>query len=231
MSSNGLEELKGNIKILSNKVDQISSKLNSIESLLYNGFGKTIKSSFGLLEQENVEIKENKGKEDMLLPQDVWSFPEGIKKTAMQLVVFRLASADDIAKITKRERAVESAYLNELESTNKCRKMRIGRKKYFYISNKIYLEPFLHINKEWRDVFVAILKTYPLENDEIEINMQQLRNTYRNSDLIPESISDNELTAFITSNLNEISSNSRIIQKNEKYDFIFNVHEWKTYSN
>lgn len=205
MASNDIKDLKINITELTEKVDGLSSKLSNIEVLISN------RTKFSLNNSNDVETFQNRGEEDMLIPQDLFFFSEGIQKTAKQLLMLRLGSADDVSKLTNRERAVESAYLNELEELNKCRKMRISRKMYFYISHKRHLDTFADIPKEWREFFIIFFKTFPLENEEVKIDILELIKTYRKSDLIPDTVSDEQINQLISSYIISIRKDSDII--------------------
>ena len=46
------------------------------------------------------------------------------------------ATADEVAEQTKRARAVESAYLNQLVLMGYLKKERVGRKAYFYVERE-----------------------------------------------------------------------------------------------
>ena len=61
------------------------------------------------------------------------SLPSALRKTAMVLYRLEQATADELAKETKRLRAVESAAANELVRMGYIKKKRIGRDVYFYI--------------------------------------------------------------------------------------------------
>jgi hypothetical protein len=60
------------------------------------------------------------------------SLPDHLRKTAVTLCKLGEATADEIAEHTKRARAVESGYLNQLVLMGYLRKERRGRKAYFY---------------------------------------------------------------------------------------------------
>jgi len=61
------------------------------------------------------------------------SMPDHLRKTAMTLCRLGRATADEIAQQTRRARAVESAYLNQLVIMGHLKKERDGRKAYFYV--------------------------------------------------------------------------------------------------
>lgn len=61
------------------------------------------------------------------------SLPDHLRKTAMVMCKVNGATANDVAVETKRARAVESSYLNQLVTMGHVKKRRKGRKVYFYI--------------------------------------------------------------------------------------------------
>ncbi len=63
------------------------------------------------------------------------SLPSALRKTAIVLYRLEQATADDLAKETKRLRAVESAAANELVRMGYIKKKRVGRDVYFYIES------------------------------------------------------------------------------------------------
>jgi hypothetical protein len=62
--------------------------------------------------------------------------PDHLRKTAMTLCRLGRATAEDVSQQTKRARAVESAYLNQLVIMGYTKKERKGRKAYFYIDRE-----------------------------------------------------------------------------------------------
>ncbi len=64
------------------------------------------------------------------------SMPDHLRKTAMTICRCTRATADEIAEQTKRARAVESAYLNQLVIMGYLKKERKGRKAYFFIDKE-----------------------------------------------------------------------------------------------
>jgi hypothetical protein len=72
-------------------------------------------------------------------PLDVMTLlkmPDHLRKTAMTLCRMGRATADQISEQTKRARAVESAYLNQLVIMGYLKKERNGRKAYFFIDRE-----------------------------------------------------------------------------------------------
>ncbi len=81
------------------------------------------------------------GKQDLViqdLPEalDVMtllSLPDHLRKTAVAICKIGHATAEEVAEQTKRARAVESGYLNQLVLMGYLKKERKGRKAYFYV--------------------------------------------------------------------------------------------------
>ncbi|MDK2913053.1 MAG: hypothetical protein PWR29_2010 [Methanolobus sp.] len=65
------------------------------------------------------------------------SLPDHLRTTATTLFEIGPATAEDIAEVTRKERAVESNYLNQLVRMGHVEKYREGRKVYFHINNKL----------------------------------------------------------------------------------------------
>ncbi|MEM2249670.1 MAG: transcriptional regulator [Candidatus Bathyarchaeia archaeon] len=64
------------------------------------------------------------------------SMPDHLRKTAMTVCRLGRATADEVAQQTRRARAVESAYLNQLVIMGYLKKERRGRKAYFYVEKE-----------------------------------------------------------------------------------------------
>jgi response regulator of citrate/malate metabolism len=64
------------------------------------------------------------------------SLPDHLRKTAVALCKLDKATADEVAEQTKRARAVESGYLNQLVVMGYLKKERDGRKAYFYVDKE-----------------------------------------------------------------------------------------------
>jgi hypothetical protein len=64
------------------------------------------------------------------------SMPDHLRKTAMTICRCTKATAEEIASQTRRARAVESAYLNQLVIMGYLKKERKGRKAYFFIEKE-----------------------------------------------------------------------------------------------
>jgi hypothetical protein len=102
-----------------------------------------IASNNRLLEIRNVlqqKKVEGVSKPELKLDPDVLSLlslPTSLRRTAMVLYKMEKATADEIAKETKRLRAVESAAANQLVRLGYLKKKREGRDVYFYIESSL----------------------------------------------------------------------------------------------
>jgi hypothetical protein len=61
------------------------------------------------------------------------SLPDHLRKTAVTICKLGRATAEEVAEQTKRARAVESGYLNQLVLMAYLKKERKGRKAYFFV--------------------------------------------------------------------------------------------------
>ena len=73
---------------------------------------------------------------DVLDVMTLLSLPDHLRKTAVTLCNLGQATAEEIAEQTKRARAVESGYLNQLVLMGYLKKERRGRKAYFYVEKE-----------------------------------------------------------------------------------------------
>jgi predicted transcriptional regulator len=86
-----------------------------------------------------IELQKHGQKESPIppdVPLDVMtllSMPDHLRKTAIAVCRLGRATAEEVAQQTKRARAVESAYLNQLVMMGYLKKERKGRKAYFYV--------------------------------------------------------------------------------------------------
>jgi len=79
------------------------------------------------------EIKEGRGETSLQDLPDWITLPDHLRKTIIQVFKLKQATADDVSEETKRARAVESGYLNQLVIMDYLGKERRGRKAYFFI--------------------------------------------------------------------------------------------------
>jgi hypothetical protein len=88
-----------------------------------------------------IEIQKQGRKQDFVmqdLPEalDVMtllSLPDHLRKTAVTICKLGQATAEEVSEQTKRARAVESGYLNQLVLMGYLKKERRGRKAYFFV--------------------------------------------------------------------------------------------------
>ena len=85
-----------------------------------------------------IEIQKHGQKDVQVIPNalDVMtllSLPDHLRKTALVLCKLGHATAEEVAEQTKRARAVESGYLNQLVLMGYLKKERKGRKAYFFV--------------------------------------------------------------------------------------------------
>jgi len=83
--------------------------------------------------QKHEQHTSPEGLPDVLDVMTLLSLPDHLRKTAITLCKLDHATADAVAEQTKRARAVESGYLNQLVLMGYVKKERRGRKAYFYI--------------------------------------------------------------------------------------------------
>jgi len=76
------------------------------------------------------------GLPDVLDVMTLLSLPDHLRKTAVTLCKLEQATADEVAEQTKRARAVESGYLNQLVLMGYVKKERRGRKAYFFVERE-----------------------------------------------------------------------------------------------
>jgi len=88
-----------------------------------------------------IEIQKHDQKANQVIPDtlDVMtllSLPDHLRKTAVTICKLGHATAEEVAGQTKRARAVESGYLNQLILMGYLKKERRGRKVYFYVEKE-----------------------------------------------------------------------------------------------
>ena len=155
-----------------NELTSINKRLTFLEKLTGTGFREILslideRKKIADFSNNDVEIERLDGPEDLLTPNDIFLLPGPMKQTAIELIRLRIATADDIAGKTKRERAVESGYLNQLTKMNYCRKIRISRNIFFFIGYNQDLEPIKLIKKDWREIIIMILRIIPVEMENL----------------------------------------------------------------
>ena len=230
------EELKSKIDELSEKIEMIGKQLRSFEEKFDRLKLSDLSKSSA---KDDVEIEEqDELEEDFLTPNELMYENEAIRNTGMNLIPLRIATAGEIAIRTGKDRAVESMYLNDLWNRNKIRKLRIGRKIYFYISKSKDIMPFKHslIKPEWRDVLISIFrdrktdfapgKTVKLKlKDIVKDYFESTESEVVNTGLTKED--ETRITKTLQDILKLISDETSFLTydaKNEKIDFI--IDEW-----
>jgi response regulator of citrate/malate metabolism len=73
---------------------------------------------------------------DTLDVMTLLSLPDHLRKTAVTLCKLEEATADEVSEQTRRARAVESGYLNQLVVMGYMKKERRGRKAYFFVDKE-----------------------------------------------------------------------------------------------
>jgi hypothetical protein len=126
-----------NTKLLLMKlVDELKLVNQKLDSLIKLN-GKILK-----IQEEMPRLVSNKsysGTELKLEPDamSLLSLPMSLRKTVMVLYKLEKATAEDLARETKRLRAVESASANQLVRMGYLSKKREGREVYFYIESPL----------------------------------------------------------------------------------------------
>ncbi len=108
--------------MLANKVDKINKRLVAVEALLTE---TVLRLNAAPKKTMQIAI----GSADGFLP-------DHLEKTKRAVIMLGNASASEVAKITKRARAVESSYLCQLERMGIINCEHVGRVKQFRIMKK-----------------------------------------------------------------------------------------------
>ena len=111
-----LEEILERLKEINDKLDRIITV--QIKTGTFSG--KTLSA-----------LEENPSYAMVLL-----ELPHHLRKTLLALIERGTATAEDISKVTNRERAVESSYLNQLARMDYLDKRRDGKKVYFSLKTE-----------------------------------------------------------------------------------------------
>jgi len=104
-------------------LEKLNDKIEIMIEIQKNGASNNIKASLSLPDAS-------------LDVMTLLSMPDHLRKTAMTICRCSRATAEEVAKQTKRARAVESAYLNQLVTMGYLKKERNGRKAYFFIDKE-----------------------------------------------------------------------------------------------
>ena len=117
------------LTMLIDELTQVNKKLDSMVELN----GKMLKTQEEFLQRVTNQSYRS---EAIKLEPDAMTLlflPRSLRKTVMALYKLKEATAEDLARETKRLRAVESASANQLVRMGYLKKRREGRKVYFYI--------------------------------------------------------------------------------------------------
>ena len=117
------------LTMLVDELNQMNKKLDSMVELN----GKMLKMQEEFLQRITNESYRRKAIKLEPDAMTLLSLPRSLRKTVMVLYKLKEATAEDLARETKRLRAVESGYANQLVRMGYLRKKRRGRKVYFYI--------------------------------------------------------------------------------------------------
>jgi hypothetical protein len=117
------------LTMLVDALNQMNEKLDSIVGLN----GKILKTQEELLQRITNETYRRRAIKLEPDAMTLLSLPRSLRKTVMALYKLKQATAEDLARETKRLRAVESASANQLVRMGYLKKKREGRKVYFYI--------------------------------------------------------------------------------------------------
>ena len=105
---------------IANSLDQLNEKIDVLIELQKHSRGGIVDESLT----------------DVLDVMTLLSLPDHLRKTAVTLCKLGQATAEEIAEQTRRARAVESGYLNQLVLMGYLKKERRGRKAYFYVEKE-----------------------------------------------------------------------------------------------
>jgi predicted transcriptional regulator len=120
--------------MLANKVDKIDKRLVTVEAKLTEAVIR-----LNTMPEKTVQIAI--GSADGFLP-------DHLEKTKRAIIMLGSATASQVAKVTKRARAVESSYLCQLERMGIINVERVGRTKRFRIVTKPLLNAIEFLDKE-----------------------------------------------------------------------------------
>ena len=119
---------------LPRKVDPISTTLLQKIKECLDSLNEKMEGMIELSKHGQRVIQD--GVPDVLDVMTLLSLPDHLRKTAVTLCKLDQATADEVAEQTKRARAVESGYLNQLVLMGYVKKERRGRKAYFYVERE-----------------------------------------------------------------------------------------------
>jgi hypothetical protein len=224
---NEIRDLKDDVANLTSVISNLKKQMNYLENLVTNELVKLIDEQIENknLNNNDVELDSSKGDEDSLTPSHLFTLSTPLRETAIELLKLRITTAEEISKYTKKQRAVESSYLNQLVKKKLCRKIRIGRKIFFYIGSLEDLKPFQSLSSEFRSLMLTILRVTPSNKKELTISLQQLSEEYLQLyDDEDESNEDlNKLTDLANLKLDFISKDTNSALKSPNITFDKNL--------
>lgn len=115
---------------------EILGRTFSLFQLISQQLDQLIRMSEKLLETQNQFLTSVNNRSVEGFTPDTLSLltlPSSLRKTVMALYKLQKATAEDIAAETKRLRGMESAWANQLVRMGYLKKVREGRRVYFYI--------------------------------------------------------------------------------------------------
>jgi hypothetical protein len=115
MLTNKVDKIDKRVDKIDKQVDKMETKLTEVVSLLDTMPQKTVQIAIGSADG---------------------FLPDHLEKTKRAVMMLGCATASEVAKITKRVRAVESNYLCQLERIGIITGERVGRTKHFRIVTK-----------------------------------------------------------------------------------------------
>ncbi|UCD96827.1 MAG: transcriptional regulator [Candidatus Bathyarchaeota archaeon] len=96
---------------------------------------KRIERKLEKIEAEIMQMRMHLLTGDLAETPTLIDLPDHLRKTAIGLMKIKEGTARDVSQSTKRARAVESGYLNQLERQGFVKSFRRGRNKVFSIGN------------------------------------------------------------------------------------------------
>jgi hypothetical protein len=116
----------------------IQDKTFSLFQTISQQLGLLISTREKMLETQKQILQSVGSRSEEGVPPDTLSLlalPLSLRKTVMALYKLQKATADDIATETTRLRGMESAWANQLVRMGYLKKVREGRRVYFYIES------------------------------------------------------------------------------------------------
>lgn len=109
-------------------------KISRLEKLLRD-IGDTLRVLEGRLDRLERQTTTSSSSRQAYVPGPLWSLPEHLQKSMEAIATFGEATAQDVAENTRRSRAAESDYLNQLVDHGFLRKERRGKEIVFQVFN------------------------------------------------------------------------------------------------